>query len=228
MAAGAGDRDQRRWREQGVGLIQPSEGVAILESLIGHQPASAQIAVLPIDWATLIRRYPAGAEPPLFAELAASLSVGRRPSAQPARRGLADELASVAPGRRRAAIEARLRSEALKVLGLAPDVSLDAHQPLRELGLDSLMAVELRNAIAESLGRTLPATLLFKYPTLDALCEFAVTQLEATLVAAVPGGAATPEADASAIEALTDDEARQLLSNELESLAGSWSDPSLT
>ena len=56
-------------------------------------------------------------------------------------------------------------------------MALAADLPFLQLGLDSLMAVELRNALAEALGRTLPATLLFKYPTLEALGDFVLSQV---------------------------------------------------
>jgi acyl carrier protein len=224
MAASAGDRDHRRWRDQGMGSIAPDEGVALLDQLLQAPPAGAQVAILPIDWTTLLRRYSAGQEPRLFAEIAASLSQVRRAAPPVARRrSLAEELTTIAPGRQRAFVDARLRDEAVKVLGLAPDTPLDASQPLRELGLDSLMAVELRNAIADALGRTLPSTLLFKYPTLEALSEFAATQLVA---AATPAAAPAGTSDAAEVAALTDDEARDLLSSELQSLAGLWSDGS--
>ena len=50
--------------------------------------------------------------------------------------------------------------------------------PLKEIGLDSLMAVELRNALTRSLGQPLPATLLFDHPTLDALAAHLAQRLD--------------------------------------------------
>jgi hypothetical protein len=49
--------------------------------------------------------------------------------------------------------------------------------PLGELGLDSLLAVELRNTLATALGRALPATLLFDHPTIDALTDHLLGEL---------------------------------------------------
>jgi acyl carrier protein len=66
-----------------------------------------------------------------------------------------------------------LREVAGRVLG-APGDEVDPTVPLTELGLDSLMAVEMRNRLAAALGRTLPATLLFNHPTLEALAELLI------------------------------------------------------
>ena len=57
-------------------------------------------------------------------------------------------------------------------------------QPLQELGLDSLLSIELRNALGIAINRTLPATLLFNYPTLEALTDFLFRELGGD---AVPG-----------------------------------------
>jgi acyl carrier protein len=57
----------------------------------------------------------------------------------------------------------------------APDAdAIDPTQPLSELGLDSLMAVELRNQLGAGLGlaRSLPATLVFDHPTLQELADY--------------------------------------------------------
>ncbi len=49
---------------------------------------------------------------------------------------------------------------------------LPNNKPLNELGLDSLMAIELCNGLGNALGRTLPATLLYDYPTVEVLARY--------------------------------------------------------
>ena len=66
--------------------------------------------------------------------------------------------------RRRGVLREEVRALAAKVLGAAPR-SVDLEEPLRDLGLDSLMAVELRNRLGAAVGRTLPATITFDCPT---------------------------------------------------------------
>ena len=54
-----------------------------------------------------------------------------------------------------------------RVIGASAADAIDPRQPLNEIGLDSLMAVDLRNRLGTGLGlaRSLPATLVFDYPT---------------------------------------------------------------
>jgi acyl carrier protein len=75
-----------------------------------------------------------------------------------------------------------VRDQAVKVKGLAVSEELDARRPLKELGFDSLMAVELRNVLAARFAMTLPASLVFDCPTIEALAGY----LDDRLFAAAP------------------------------------------
>jgi hypothetical protein len=89
------------------------------------------------------------------------------------------------------------------------------------MGLDSLMAVELRNKLGKSVGKTLSATLLFEYPTLEALAdqlssdvymlEFNVQKPE--LAAEIPQSG-EPQ-DTSSLDDLSEDELVAMLKNKL-------------
>jgi acyl carrier protein len=105
----------------------------------------------------------------------------------------------------------------LAVLGLDAERALDPGMPLGELGLDSLLAVELRNALATALERTLPATLLFDHPTVDALTDHLLGEL---LTAGHPetadsGGASAQAASTmvASIEDLSDEEVERQLAS---------------
>jgi NADPH:quinone reductase-like Zn-dependent oxidoreductase/NADP-dependent 3-hydroxy acid dehydrogenase YdfG/acyl carrier protein len=153
------------------------------------------------------------------------LSALRRPVAAEAGRHHADLLATwstTPPAMRRAAILSFVRAEAAKVLGLAAGTPVPPRQPFSELGLDSLMAVELRNAVGAALGRSLPATLLFDHPTTEALVDHLlaiVSQLDESH-AGTPSanGAVGPSPDAAGhadLAALSEAEAEALLLAEL-------------
>jgi len=77
-----------------------------------------------------------------------------------------------APAEERAALlQAALAQRVLATLGLPPGTDLAPSRALRDLGLDSLLSVSLRNELAASLSLDLPSTLLFDHPTLAALTD---------------------------------------------------------
>ncbi|HEV7465952.1 MAG TPA: beta-ketoacyl synthase N-terminal-like domain-containing protein, partial [Candidatus Dormibacteraeota bacterium] len=105
----------------------------------------------------------------------------------------AQELAALPPEHRVDAVRRVVRTELARVLSLASTHAIAPDRPLKELGLDSLMAIELRNGLGRRAGRSLPATLAFDYPTQDAIAGYLLRELVAS--ADAPGGA---PADASA------------------------------
>ena len=84
----------------------------------------------------------------------------------------AAELSALAPERRADAVLLAVRSEVARVLSFSGPEAVSKDQPLKELGLDSLMAVQLRNALGKRAGFTLPATLAFDYPTPLAIAKY--------------------------------------------------------
>ncbi|WP_460110342.1 SDR family NAD(P)-dependent oxidoreductase [Streptomyces sp. YKOK-J1] len=84
---------------------------------------------------------------------------------------LAGRLARLPEPERGERVLALVREEAARALGLRSAASVPAGRPLRDLGMDSVTAVELRNRLAARLGVRLPATLLFDHPTAGRLAE---------------------------------------------------------
>ena len=73
--------------------------------------------------------------------------------------------------------------------------AVDPEEPLMEAGLDSLAAVELRNALAAHWSLTLPATFVFDYPTAAAMAHYLLAQLSTqNMPAAFPAAVLVPAA----------------------------------
>jgi hypothetical protein len=65
-----------------------------------------------------------------------------------------------------------LRGTTAQALGLPSPDAVEPHKPLRDLGLDSLMAIDLHNAVVAGVDKALPQTAMFDHPTLDALARY--------------------------------------------------------
>ena len=155
---------------QGMGLIPPARGLAILDQIWAQSPP--QIGVLPVDWPQVASQFVQGSEPPMLADL---IRETRSQSASgvtaPGEPELLRQLQNAPVHIRQHLLINTMRVSVGKILGLAASVAVDPERPLNELGLDSLMAIELRNALGLALGQRLPATLLFDHPTMSGLAN---------------------------------------------------------
>jgi SAM-dependent methyltransferase len=104
----------------------------------------------------------------------ASAEAVRDQSPQPASEELVRALREAHPSERADMLVAYVRDQVAAVLRVGAGAPIGPRQRLMDLGLDSLMAIELRNRLAAGLGlgKSLPATLMFDYPTVEALAAY--------------------------------------------------------
>ncbi len=205
----------------GLGVIPPDQGLQALGYLL--EGRMAQMAVVPVDWSIFVEDVAAGGVPPLLSDLLHRASKhAQRPSGQALE--LLDRLEKGAPSKRQEIMVDYLRGKVIRILGLEPSYPLDTRRPLNEMGFDSLMAVELKSVLNNAVGRNLPATLAFEYPTIDALAQHLTddvlgleTRPKPTVQETVTEEQLPLDSVLDELEQLSEDEAETLL---LEKLAG--------
>ena len=119
-------------------------------------------------------------------------------------------------------IEQVLRRSVIDVLGYASDFEFEFNRSFQQLGFDSLSAMKLRNHLNERLSVTLPATSIFDFPNPDALIEYIEKELleNSPLTSDKESITLAPAMLTKEVASLSQEEADQLLQQELESLSG--------
>jgi len=212
MAAALCGRNARRWIERGVSPLPAADALDLLgRALAGHEPT---VAAIDVDWRRFVS---AGPKRSRFEDLVPAETAA--PVAPAAQSSWPDRLRQMTVRERLDALGVFLQRQVRTALAIDAAADLDERQPLKELGLDSLMAVELRNALAAALGLPLPVTLLFDFPTLERLCRHLADQVPGPDEPAADGGMPAVDGEAAAASAmaeLTDAEAESLLLAELD------------
>jgi NAD(P)-dependent dehydrogenase (short-subunit alcohol dehydrogenase family)/acyl carrier protein len=170
----------------GMSEIEPEQGLMVLEMLMRGR--AGQAAVMPIDFRDLGSQL---AGIPMFSQLlsAAPDDAAVGPSFLP-------ELLE-APLRERAMLVRRhIETIVMKILGIKGEHLPSDTQKFSDLGMDSLMSVELRNRLQHSFERVFPGTMAFDYPSLSALSTFVSDEvLGEEKTPAVAGDAPTISSD---------------------------------
>jgi len=170
-------------RRTGVKPLDPDRAVLALRRAVTE--AEPTVVVADVDQGQFLRMFTGLRPNRLFADLPEytemtgddGTGAGRRP-----------ELADLPADRRGPAVLALVRQHAAEVLGHPGPEHVSADRAFRDLGLDSLGAVELRNRLTTASGLTLPATLVFDHPNPAALADHIAHAMD-------PGAGTDPDAD---------------------------------
>ncbi|WP_456356018.1 type I polyketide synthase [Goodfellowiella coeruleoviolacea] len=162
----------------GIRLMPPDLAVVALRLAIAHD--QSPVVVADIDWSLFVPAFTATRARPLITEIpeVAKLTTdGDRLTDTEPEAVLARRLAGASEAEQQTILLSVVRTEAAAVLNHESTEDIGVDRPFQELGFDSLAAVELRNRLAAIIGLSLPAGLIFDYPTPAALGAHLVTRL---------------------------------------------------
>jgi NADPH:quinone reductase-like Zn-dependent oxidoreductase/SAM-dependent methyltransferase/acyl carrier protein len=206
---------------QGTTELSPGEVMSLLESAL--VAGDTQVAAIRVDWAKWRQFFRSMQENPLLERILASVE-GQESGGVKSDWRLMIE--SAAPKDRETIITAAVRDVIGSVLRVKPD-SLRNDQPLTDLGLDSLMGVEIENSLEATIGVALPPTSLMRARTIGQIASLIAGHMHGKTATPAPATAAAPvEASVTEdvdLEALSDEDIDRLLG--ADATAGEIPDP---
>ncbi|MYS79516.1 type I polyketide synthase, partial [Streptomyces sp. SID5474] len=176
--AAQGD-DEERLRRYGLAPMTPTSAIAALGRALDADETA--LTVVDVDWARFAPGFTATRPSPLIGDLPEVAALDSTTRDTPAAGPGAAELRDLLDGRTAAEQHLTLldlvREQAAAVLGHASPAAVDADRAFRDLGFDSLTAVELRDRLGRATALRLPATTVFDYPTAGRLAEYIRAQM---------------------------------------------------
>ncbi|WBP90368.1 type I polyketide synthase [Kitasatospora cathayae] len=188
MTAHLGATDRARSEQSGALTLSTPDGLVLFDAALADHRA----LLVPVRLDTAGLRSRGAAELPALLRALVRAPARRAAQGAPAADGLRARLAGLAAADRAAALLDLVSGCTAAVLGHSSADQVHATRPFRDLGLDSLTAVELRNRLNAATGLRLPATLAFDHPTPGALAGHLADGLTGTGAATAAG--ATPQA----------------------------------
>ncbi|MFE2272682.1 SDR family NAD(P)-dependent oxidoreductase, partial [Streptomyces lavendulae] len=191
MAGRLTEAERARAARGGVSPLSAAEGLALFDAALAAAVTEPVLLPVAVDLPTLRARAADGGILPVFRGLVRTPVRRRRPTAVPAGASAAESgashggaeqtqaqrLAGLSPAERERTVLDLVRGQVAAVLGYKSAEHIGEEQAFKELGFDSLTAVELRNRLGAAAGLRLPATLIYDYPNPAALARHLLDEL---------------------------------------------------
>ncbi|RKT54475.1 acyl transferase domain-containing protein [Saccharothrix australiensis] len=223
MAAGIGEE---YLSSRGLRPMTPDHAVVALRQAVAD--GEVALAVADVDWPRFLPVFTGARPSPLLADLPAARERSADPGVEQVtdRDELLRNLTALPTEERVAVLTDLVRAHTAAVIGYDSADAVRGDRPFKDLGFDSLAAVELRKRLGAATGLKLPATLVFDHPTPAA----AARKLLADLGIAEPGTAESALAELDALadrlaEVEADEQARLRISMRLQTLLARWQAP---
>jgi natural product biosynthesis luciferase-like monooxygenase protein len=194
------------WERRGLKGLDPRDVLAALELLLGGD--HAQVAVLHMDWSALGRSHADLLRAPW------ALGLGEGQAAAEGEPDLLRALREAPTERRRELLALEIQRQVALVMGFPPDETPDIDRGFFDLGMDSILALELKNRVQGALGREFPVTAVFDHPTIGALAGFLVRDVLGLAGAPPAAPAAEPDDLLALVEGLPDEEVARRVAQE--------------
>jgi len=202
---------------QGTMEISPTEATTLLESFL--RAGTAQAIAIRVDWSKWRQFFRGMQANPLLERIFAALENNESTGVTSDWRSRID---AAAVAEKVGVICQAVREAVGSVLRVKSD-SLRDDQPLTDLGLDSLMGVEIETSLEAAVGVALPPTSLMRARTIDQIAALIAGHLGAAASAAVaqpaPIATATESASEVDLDAISDEEIERLLGTETDAKA---------
>jgi acyl carrier protein len=165
MAANLDARDIQRMNEAGMHALSPKQGLAAISKLLAYR--FPQAGVFDLDWSLIAKQYPDPAGKTLFKDF---INISQADDSL----DFIAQLKSVPAAQRESMLKDRIALLLAEVLGIDNAESIDKDGNVFEYGLNSLMGMDFKNRLQSVLKFKLPATLVSKYSTVDAMVQYVV------------------------------------------------------
>jgi NADP-dependent 3-hydroxy acid dehydrogenase YdfG/acyl carrier protein len=164
-----------RLRRMGITEMDPQRAIEALRAALDAD--DGHLVIADIDWAHFAPVYALARPRPLLRELPEAVSaLDDSGAAEPGGAGdpasLAARLAELSPAERTRQLLGLVRAQAAVLIGHDDPAAIEPTRAFKELGFDSVSAVDLRNRLASATGLRLPATAVFDYANPKALAGY--------------------------------------------------------